>query len=171
MPRIQLPIKLIITVLVVGMLVLTSAVLTWVSNKTLTDQAMASGAELFDRIVAATAEGVQAEIKTARVAAQVLVNLPLTGVMSLNERERYTASLLSAVKSQDSMSSAFVGTRAGSFLQVRLLNTEQAQQQLDAPADAQHMARLIARDTPGALDAVRYFYDAKGCLLYTSRCV
>ena len=165
MPRIQLPIKLIITVLVVGMLMLTSAVLTWVSNKTLTDQAMASGAELFDRIVAATAEGVQAEIKTARVAAQVLVNLPLTGVMSLNERERYTASLLSAVKSQDSMSSAFVGTRAGSFLQVRLLNTEQAQQQLDAPADAQHMARLIARDTPGVLDAVRYFYDAKGGLV------
>ncbi len=159
------PLKFHIITLVVGMLVITSVTLTWLSNRTLTVQMLTAGEDLFDRITSTTAEGLETELKPARVAAQVLANSPVTAIAGLNERLKFTASLLAATKSRDSFTSAYIATRAGSFLQVRHLEDDAARKLLDAPFDAHYMARSIDRDKPGRIDAVRYFYTEDQALI------
>ncbi len=151
--------RLLIAGLVVGMLLLTAAALIAVTNRTFTDQMLASGEDLFARITSTTADALESELKPARVAAQILSNSPIANVNGLNERQRFMSSLLAAARSRPTFSSAYIGTENGSFLQVRRFNDEATAKTLDAPDESRYLARSIDRDRNGRVDAVRYFYD------------
>ncbi len=160
-----LPLKVHIATLVVGMLLVVSTSLMWVSDRTLTSQTLEAGEELFSRIADSTSDALELELKPAQIAVKILANSPLADANSLNARQRHLDALLAAIRSRGSFASAYVGTKNGSYLQVRELNEDFVRKIFDAPHDANYVARSISRDNPNSIDAVRYFYSADKSLV------
>ena len=160
-----LPLKVHIATLVVGMLLVVSTSLMWVSDRTLTSQTLEAGEELFSRIADSTSDALELELKPAQIAVKILANSPLADANSLNARQRHLDALLAAIRSRGSFASAYVGTKNGSYLQVRELNKDFVRKIFDAPHDANYVARSISRDNPNSIDAVRYFYSADKSLV------